>query len=145
MLEGIRKNKTGSVRLPGVGASQFGLVQHKSPALVTFKRISGLVIFGGSSAKAFTDESNRPGPGDWLLQIPDEKHNMGNTYLSRSRYARTWFRLVRDGRDRYLHPGTGSLGCVTVDEIEKWDALWSYLILARKDNMNVGTLKVVEA
>lgn len=143
VLEGIRRSKTGSVKLTASGQSQFGTVALRGAASVRFSLSAGKVSFGGQSIDAITDNSNPVPVGTWSLQIPDEKHTLyGNGYLGRSAYATTWFR-IGDGRDRYLHPGSVSAGCVTVTDVEKWGQLWQYLILARKrDGMNVGTITV---
>lgn len=144
VLEGIRKDKKGSVKLTPAGQSQFGLVTLKPPALVVFSLSAGKVTFVGQSINAITDPSNPVPQGLWSLQIPDERHTLyGNGYLGQSPHATTWFR-IGDGRDRYLHPGAVSAGCVTVTEVLNWSLLWQYLVLARKgDGMNVGTIQVV--
>jgi hypothetical protein len=57
------------------------------------------------------------------------------------------FYLGKDGtskNDRYLHTGSVSFGCITVDP-DEWTALYKYLILSRKgDGKNVGTIKVIK-
>jgi hypothetical protein len=144
VLEGIRKGKNGSVRLTAAGGSQFGSVTQRGAASISFNLSREKITFNGRTIDAITDPSNPVSPGTWKLQIPDEKHTAyGNGYLSRSQYATTWFRLIGDGRDRYLHPGRVSAGCTTVTDVENWGLLWQHLILARLgDGMNVGTLSV---
>ncbi len=171
VLEGIRVGKTGSVELAPKGKSQFGSVPLKPAATVVLSLSASKVVFGhtaltltptfgvpprftASGGQSFfnqfesvtvtNDYGSNPVPiGLWPLQIPDEKHTLAERYLGRSRHATTWFR-IGDGRDRYLHVGKFSNGCAAVTEMEKWSALWQYLILARKgDSMNVGTIRVV--
>lgn len=126
------------------GKSQFGTLAHRAPASVRFSLSTGKLTFGTQTINAITDPSNPVPVGTWTLQIPDEKYTLfGNGYLNRSQYATTWFR-IGDGRDRYLHPGSVSAGCITVTDVEKWNLVWQYLILARKgDGMNVGNVTVV--
>lgn len=68
--------------------------------------------------------------------------------IGTSAYAKSWFYLghgqaVRDQGDRYLHPGRGSLGCITVDPAG-WTQLYRYLILCRSgDGKTVGRVVVV--
>jgi hypothetical protein len=145
VLEGIRKGMSGSVRLTPRGTSQFGTnVNRRGPAAVKFNRTTGLVTVGGLSMKAITDTGNPVPYGVWKLQIPDEKHTAsGNSYLSRSKHATTWFRIM-DGRDRYLHPGARTAGCVTVTDVEKWTSICELLTISRLgDDMHVGTIEVV--
>jgi hypothetical protein len=143
VLEGIRKGKTGSVKLAPTGASQFGLVTLKGAASVRFNLGSERLTFGSHSIKAITDPDNPVPTGVWPLQIPDEKHRKADRYLARSPFALAWFR-IGDGRDRYLHPGDASAGCITVKDVENWEKVWQHLILSRKgDGMNVGTVTVV--
>jgi hypothetical protein len=145
VLEGIRKGMTGSVFLTPRGTSQFGTnVSRRGPAAVKFNRSTGVVTIGGLSLKAITDPNNPVPYGTWKLQIPDEKHTeSGRGYLSRSKHATTWFRIM-DGRDRYLHPGARTAGCVTVTEVEKWTSICELLTISRAgDSMHVGTIEVV--
>jgi hypothetical protein len=143
VLEGIRKGKTGSVKLTQTGGSQFGSVTLKGAASVRFSLGSERLSFGSQSIKAITDPDNPVPTGVWSLQIPDEKHRKAHRYLARSPFALTWFR-IGDGRDRYLHPGDASAGCITVKDVENWEKVWQHLILSRKgDDMNVGTVAVV--
>ena len=143
--EGIRKNMTGSVKLTPSGGSQFGSVAHRRAGSVSFSLSTGKVTFGELSINALsaiTDPSNPVPIGTWTLQIPDEKHPGGFGYYGRSRHASVWFR-IGDGRDRYLHPGRNTAGCVTVTDVENWTTLCEYLMIARKgDGMNVGTIQV---
>ncbi|MGK5093939.1 hypothetical protein WDW89_18240 [Deltaproteobacteria bacterium TL4] len=81
--------------------------------------------------------------GFYDVEIPDFPHVGGRNYPD-SRYALTWFRIGHD-RDRYIHTGRASLGCITLIEHHRWDDLYRVLIRARKgDGISIGTLQVVE-
>ena len=59
-------------------------------------------------------------------------------------HARTWFRIGHGG-DRFLHTGRASLGCITLIERNRWDALYAGLIRSRKgDGISVGTVEVID-
>lgn len=85
-------------------------------------------------------------PDGWLkvklTQGRVEPHQGGNPYMSITRYARTWFRLGREG-DRYLHVGDQSAGCITVLHKRKWTRICLFLLRSRKDSRTVGMLKVI--
>jgi len=63
-------------------------------------------------------------------------------------YAKSWCYLgqgaaILDSGDRYLHPGTGSLGCVSVGP-EQWTRVYQHLVRARSgDGKTIGYLDVV--
>lgn len=81
--------------------------------------------------------------GTYDVEIPDAPHSGGLRYPEAA-LSRTWFRVGHTG-DRYIHTGAGSLGCITVLERDRWDALCSMLMRARKgDNVSVGTLTVID-
>lgn len=89
-----------------------------------------------------TDPNNPVPTGIHNLEIPDEVHDKARGYVSQTPFAETWFRIGHAG-DRYLHPGTGTLGCVTVQDIPKWTEIYQYLIKRRKgDGKSVGTIQV---
>jgi hypothetical protein len=64
------------------------------------------------------------------LEIPDEIHKLAQRFVSQTPFAETWFRIGHDG-DRYLHPGTITEGCNTVEDIAKWTDVYNYLIKRR--------------
>jgi len=80
--------------------------------------------------------------GDYFLYLPDYPHNhvatkkYENEAKGGSRFASTWFRLVKDGdslfqSSSYLHFGTFSEGCITFPFFEKIGvSSWNELILA---------------
>lgn len=60
------------------------------------------------------------------IQLSDFPHDLGRAYLVSASKALIWFYLgignaVPGNNDRYLHPSRISAGCVTVEDIGKWD------------------------
>ncbi|WP_152034019.1 hypothetical protein [Paracidovorax avenae] len=104
--------------------------------------------FPGGQLRAITHARNPIRTGTHPVQLPDFPHSIGAIYSSRSPYSKTWFYLghghaVPGNNDRYLHPGSVSAGCITVDPGE-WTALYKYLILCRRgDGTTMGTVTVV--
>ena len=105
----------------------------------------------GGTFSATTDPHNPLPNGQHAIQIPDFPHDLGRGYVGPgATKAMTWFHLGEgvavpgnEGRDRYLHPGRISAGCLTVTEVRNWDALYNSLILARAgDGRNVGYVAV---
>ncbi len=89
-----------------------------------------------------TDPSNPVPIGTHDIEIPDEIHDKARSYISQTPFAETWFRIGHDG-DRYLHPGSITLGCVTVTDIPKWTEIYNYLIKRRKgDGKSVSIIQV---
>lgn len=81
--------------------------------------------------------------GHYDIEIPDAPHRGGLSYPA-VQYARVWFRVGHSG-DKYIHTGRHSLGCITVIEQKRWDALCLSLLKVRKgDAKSVGVLTVVE-
>lgn len=79
------------------------------------------------------------------IKIPDYYHRGGRYYLGRAKLAPVWFKTTHPSDSRYVHPGSYSLGCVTLTEIERWDELCKILLKARKgDFMSVGILEVTD-
>lgn len=149
ILEGRSRGKVASVRVPGSGGSYLADARgpHGGAGSLHYDRTIGALWYGsmdrtqpGIACKIYPE--NPPPLGTHALEIPDEVHDIGSSYLSRSRYATTWFRIGHSG-DRYLHPGTVSLGCVTVEEVEKWTNIYNYLIGRRLgDGKSVGRIRV---
>lgn len=103
----------------------------------------------------------------WKIQIPDEKHELGDPY---GPLGSVWFKIETDATDvrsdnkqpvtdRYLHAGRVSHGCATIgrtrsaanpltpDEVgARWKPLCEYLLNCRLDggNSHVGVLHVVD-
>lgn len=79
------------------------------------------------------------------IEIPDYYHKGGRYYLDRAQLAPVWFKTTHPSGNRYVHPGTYSLGCVTLTEIERWDELCKIFMRARKgDGKSIGVLEVID-
>jgi hypothetical protein len=118
-----------------------GTAAYASAGKIKFDKAGEQLWYGGNGpVEAFTQDTNPVPDGTHDLEIPDFQHSLGSKYGD---YATTWFRIGHSG-DRYLHPGSVSLGCSTVRETGKWPDIWRYLIRRRKDdNKSVGTIEVV--
>lgn len=95
------------------------------------------------------DYPNDPEPwrkGLHNIEIADYSHDLGKPYLHRASLALVWFRVSHHSdKERYLHVGAISEGCVTLTEIERWDGLCKILLKARRgDGRNIGVVEVVE-
>jgi len=144
ILEGIHEGKSASVALPGTGKSYLIRNEHHSAAAVLTYSLSKreLTIRGLGKFKIDMDPDNPIPPGTYPMEIPDAPHQLGASYTSITRYAKTWFRLGREG-DRYLHGGDRSAGCITVLHKRKWTRICLFLLRSRKDSRTVGMLKVI--
>jgi hypothetical protein len=150
ILEGVHRGRKASVRWDGnkSNLSTAPFAYMGAAALLLDKNRMTLTYPGGVAT--VVDLSNNPIPnGLHPVQIPDFPHEGGNYYLAQSRLATCWFFLgvgvaVNDnsGRDRYLHAGSGSAGCVTMDA-RNWTAIYRHIIARRRgNNRDVGTLTV---
>ncbi|MDP3043181.1 MAG: hypothetical protein Q8N21_02150 [bacterium] len=82
--------------------------------------------------------------GLYDIEIPDYPHLGGSRYKNEAKWAKTWFRIGHK-RERYLHTGRVSLGCITITDVKNWDEIYNKLIKARKgDFISVGALEVVD-
>lgn len=155
ILEGRFKGKKASVKKKGWRWDQWDWDMsffeddvrqghpHRGAAEMTFyTKSEKLKIIGLGEFNAFTQGNNPPPTGRHDIEIPYEPHSLGGSYTGQARYAKTWFRIGHSG-DRFLHCGQGSLGCITVRDIHKWDEIYKHLIVSRKGFNSVGTVKVV--
>lgn len=144
-LEGIEKGRLLSVRS---GHLRSGLPGYHAAAMLTFHVRKERLSYAGLEVKAITHPRNPIAEGTHPVQIPDFPHAAGGGYSSVSQYAKSWFYLghghaMPGNNDRYLHPGSISAGCITVDP-GAWTALYRYLILCRRgDGQTVGTVTVI--
>jgi hypothetical protein len=103
----------------------------------------------------FTDKHNKVPPGTWDLEMPDAPHAGGQHYTQHAPHATCWFRIASpDANDRYLHPGTVSVGCATCGiesdrtspegqkALKAYEMLYAYLINRRKKPGIVGQMSV---
>lgn len=143
--EGSERGNRFSVKAGNLKAGDPG---YRAPAHLEFSLSRGLLTYSGGQIKAITHSRNPIPPGIHPIQMPDFPHRLGEGYMAHSRYAKTWFYLghgnaVKGNNDRYLHPGSVSAGCITVDP-SKWTALYQYLIRSRSGNAKtVGSVSVV--
>ena len=105
----------------------------------------------------FTDPYNKVPPGVWDLEMPDAPHAGGQHYTQHAAHATSWFRIASpDANDRYLHPGTVSVGCATVgvesdktpsaaqSALKAYEKIYAYLINRRKKPGVVGQMNVLD-
>ncbi|MCV6628519.1 MAG: hypothetical protein OIF50_01530 [Flavobacteriaceae bacterium] len=117
---------------------------HKAAAQMKFYlKSEKLEITGLGEYHAETKPTNPPPVGLHDIEIPYEPHSLGATYTGQAKYAKTWFRVGHTG-DRFLHCGDISEGCITVKDIDKWDEIYLYLIVARKGFESVGTVEIID-
>ena len=147
ILEGAERGKKFSVKS---GNLKNGNPGYQGSAQLQFSITKELLVYPGGQVKAVTDKTNPiSDEKSHPIQIPDFPHNRGMGYLAHSAYAKNWFYLghghaVHGSDDRYLHTGTRSRGCITVEPSE-WTRLYQYLILCRRgDRETVGMVVVVK-
>ena len=143
--EGVERGKRFPVK---VGNLMVGNPGYQSAVSLEFSIGRESLRYPGGTVKAITHSRNPVPTGSHPIQMPDFPHQLGVGYMGQSLYAKSWFYLglgnaVRGNNDRYLHPGSVSAGCITVDASE-WTKLYRYLILSRSgDGKTVGTVSVV--
>lgn len=125
-----------------------GRAPYVGPVRLSFSISARRLKYPGGEAEAKTDPGNPIPIGTHPIQIFDFPHRIGARYAAQTPYAKSWCYLgrgmaIKDSNDRYLHPGTGSLGCVSVNPVH-WTALYQRLVRARNgDAKTVGYLDVV--
>lgn len=145
VLEGVHRGKKFSVMAGNLGSRR---PPYKGAAHLTFSLGQRTLTYALGGVKAITQQDNALPVGTHPIQVPDHPHEGGLYYMGQTPYAKSWFYLghgeaVLNRGDRYLHPGSGSLGCITVDP-SGWTRLYGYLILCRSgDGKTVGRVTVV--
>jgi hypothetical protein len=81
------------------------------------------------------DPSNPLPSGTHDLEIPDFPHRQGTNSVP---HGTVWFRIGHSG-DRYMHPGSVSLGCMTCAP-SHWEQIYAIVHCGRLDDTNVGKL-----
>lgn len=145
ILEGFYENKLASVNAPSGSDDYFktGILE-RFPIDMSYIKSSKTFILNGKKYQAVEDEFNKLNIGEFDVLIADMPHEGGWDYFKHSVFASTWFRIM-DGDEKYIHTGKVSNGCLTITNHDKWDEVYSLLILARKgDGRHIGTLKVVK-
>jgi hypothetical protein len=161
ILEGKWKGKNASVKKKGWGLNDWDGsyfedpnettwynikqgIPYEGPAELTFYRKSRTLKIKGVGEFSIKVNSSKLTPiGVFDIEIPYEPHDLGLGYISEAQYSKTWFRIGHSG-DRFIHCGTASLGCITVEDIHKWDRIYKHLILSRKDSNSVGVVTVID-
>ena len=141
VMEGHYRGQQASVTLGEHGSSYLDADNPQlGPARLTYHILTRTLVFQGQSYKT-KDYPRRPwSKGTYDVEILDYPHRANYPGIQ---YAKTWFRIGHAG-DRYLHTGGASLGCVTVTDRDRWDALRAVLVRSRKgDGMSIGSLEVV--
>ena len=73
-------------------------------------------------------------PGQYRVRLPDVPHDKNATALYRAVEApdlkndQVWFPIEYGNNSRYIHVGHLSHGCVTIMQLEQWNALYQALI-----------------
>ncbi len=151
LLEGVLQGKTFSVKAKSGGSSR--LIEgnpYTGPVHMTYSKSAKKLTVKGRKYKIIEDPANSWRKGVYDVEIPDHPHMMPEDYLNKSSKAKVWFHIGHDHRDevakeRYLHTGTMTAGCMTMIELEKWDEIYKILIKARKgDSMSVGTVEIID-
>ncbi|TAN34110.1 hypothetical protein EPN28_00550 [Patescibacteria group bacterium] len=147
ILEDPWRDEKASVKLESGGVSYLESTNHQTgPVHLIYYRSKNLLKFGN---KTYETQDYKDDPDPWQrklydIKIPDHSHDGGRYYLDRADLAMVWFKTTHKSDDRYVHPGSFSLGCVTLTEIERWDELCQILMKSRKgDGESIGFLEVV--
>jgi hypothetical protein len=145
ILEGVERGNKFSVKS---GNLKIGTPGYRAAVNLQFNLTKELITFPGGRVKAVTHTRNPIPAGTYPIQIPDFPHQLGTGYITQSSYAKSWFYLghgnaIPGNNDRYLHTGSVSAGCLTVDP-SGWTKLYQQLILCRRgDGKTVGAIAVV--
>lgn len=147
ILEGKLKNKTASVKLKD---NNFSFLSEMHPVKenvnMVYDKKDRILTLNDVQYSVEMDEGNPIPNGTWKVEIPYEMHSIGAVYEDDTAYAQTWFRIASESfdgiEDRFLHPGSMSLGCVTVTDTVNWTAIYKILISARIDDRHVCEIKI---
>lgn len=148
IMEGSWRGIRASVEIQKDGTSYLESTNHQiGPVHLIYSRSRKTLKFKNEIYKV-REYKNDPQPWKntlYDIEIPDYYHNGGRYYLDRAKLAPVWFKTTHPSGDRYVHPGTYSLGCVTLTEIERWDEICKILMKARKgDGKSIGVLEVID-
>jgi len=140
ILEGPWEGTKASLK-PGY----LGLTNWGGAVAVTFNEKTGILDYGGGTARATIDTNpNDPSAPkialdrEYPLRLPDHPHAGGDNY---GNYAKTWFRIEGGPQgDEYLHRGDVSWGCVSVTD-NSWPSIYKHLINKRSGTQHIGTIK----
>lgn len=127
---------------------------YSAPKRATLDQQTARMTFGTQFADVTLNSEWRSGyyplpEGKYRILIPDAPHKIDYTdfyrrYQPSLRYDQVWFPIEFEDNSRFVHVGNVSEGCVTVMSLDKWNAIYEYLISHRLNNKYIGTLEVVE-
>lgn len=162
ILEGRNKDKNIKLKLPKNCDTRFvNDIKRKKGCFITYNKSKEHIKIKGI-AKYFQivmDYSKVLPSGKYNIEILDRPHDLhgwDDDYLKMTKYAKSWFRINTKKGGYYLHFGTRSEGCITVDgEVpgngDNWNKIYNYLILCRNNNVPesdknkyIGVLEVVD-
>ncbi|OGN13098.1 MAG: hypothetical protein A3J47_01250 [Candidatus Yanofskybacteria bacterium RIFCSPHIGHO2_02_FULL_43_22] len=143
-LEGVYRDELLSAKLQDNGSSYLiSEVQYKPMAKATYSISKKTFTLNGKKYKAI-DYPDAPWKrGTYNIGIPDYPHGNNDSYIEAKR-QKVWFGVDFE-KERYLHVGARSLGCMTIIETARWMEIYSILIVARKgDFKSVGEVSVID-
>lgn len=145
ILEGPYKGKEARVKYNDDGSSFLSEGNpYTDPVKMTYSISKKILTVNRKSYKTRDYPASQLSKGLYKVLLPDYPHAGGEAYKDVAKKAKVWFRVGRDG-ERYIHTGTYSLGCVTLIENSRWDALYAVLIRSRTgDDRNIALLKVID-
>ncbi len=148
ILEGPNRGVRAYIKIQEDGTSFFESENYHTGSVHLIYSLSKKTLKFGNEIYKLKEYKNDPQPWKktfYDIRIPDYYHRGGRYYLNRAKLAPVWFKTTHPGDNRYIHPGSYSLGCVTLVEIERWDELCKILLRARRgDFMSVGILEVID-
>jgi hypothetical protein len=148
ILEGAWRGTKASIEIRKDGISYLESINNQIGSVHLFYSRSRKTL--KFKNKTYIARGYKDDPEPWKktlykIEIPDYFHEGGRYYLDKAKLAPVWFKTAHPSGNRYVHPGTYSLGCVTLTEIERWDELCKILLRARKgDDESIGVLEVVD-
>lgn len=145
ILEGSYKGKEARVKFDDDGSSFLDEGNPYTDAVTMIYSISKKILtVNNKNYKTRDYKESQLSKGLYEVQLPDYPHAGGGPYMDVAKKAKVWFRIGKDG-ERYIHTGTYSLGCITLTENSRWDALCSVLIRSRAgDGRSIAVLKVID-
>jgi hypothetical protein len=122
------------------------------PAHVTWDAKKGRVTVRSATGKKVEAAAiSSPGLPDGTYNIwpsyPREHIQYAAEYINLAPHSMTWWLVgYQTYRGFHLHAGRRTDGCVTVEELEKWEAIYDILIHARsRDGRFSGTITISTA
>lgn len=144
ILEGVLQDTYVSITLDPHGKSYLSEKNpHTNSVSLTYSISKKTLTFLNKTYTTIDYQESRWEKGRYDIEIPDYSHAGGHNYPD-AKLATVWFRVGHTG-ERYIHTGKYTLGCITLTEQKKWDALCAILMKARKgDGRSIGVLEVID-